>query len=547
MKLLVTGGAGLIGRSLLLALLRAGHHVRLLARRATSRVDEWPDGVESWDADVGDEGSIAGSAAGCEAVVHIAGIEREQAPAQTFARVNVEGTRHLVAEARRAGRPRFVFVSSLGADRGQSAYHRSKREAEGIVRSYEGDWRIVRPGNVYGPGDGVVSLLLRMVRTLPVVPVIDGGDQPFQPVWVDDLAEGLLAVTMREDVSRRVIEVAGTETWTMHGLLDELERVTGRRPARVPVPSGVASLGARVADVLGASPPVNEDVLTMLAEGNIVRAPEGNALPDLLGHAPTPLATGVRVLADALPEQLPDERDGAIVRKRYSVDVEGSRLSPEALVERVRVNFAEMSPSVIRVATEPGTSPEIQEGATLTLTIPLRGNVQVRCIEHAPGVLTLATVEGHPLAGAVRLVCAPLGDGEPRPGAVRIEIQVFEQAATGVDRLAMLLGGGKLQDAVWMATVRRVAGESGGVSGEVRQESVSLDGEEAGAVVEWLGALVAARRREAREQEAGGALLDRDPATAHPPPSSAPRTPGDTGSARTSGTTAPRADAQGGC
>jgi uncharacterized protein YbjT (DUF2867 family) len=114
--------------------------------------------------------------------------------------VNVEGTRRLAAEAKRAGVRRFVYVSSLGAERGASDYHRSKKAAEDAVRAVAPEgWLILRPGNVYGPGDEVISLLLKMVRALPVVPTIGRGDQPFQPVWHEDLGLALARAVEREN------------------------------------------------------------------------------------------------------------------------------------------------------------------------------------------------------------------------------------------------------------------------------------------------------------------------------------------------------------
>src|SRR5690606_11950755 len=152
MKVLVTGGTGVIGNGLLPALLGAGHQVRLLTRHAEADAREWPEGVEAREADVADPGSLHGAADGCDAVVHVTGIVKEAPPDVTFARVNVEGTRNVIAEAERAGVPRFVFVSSLGADRGRSDYHRSKRLAEDRGRACRSTGLVVRPGCVYGPG-----------------------------------------------------------------------------------------------------------------------------------------------------------------------------------------------------------------------------------------------------------------------------------------------------------------------------------------------------------------------------------------------------------
>src|SRR5690606_15004852 len=122
---------------------------------------------------------VHGAGEGCDALLHIAGIVAEEPPAITFQEINVEGTRRLLEEAQRAAVPRFLFVSSLGAGRGASEYHRSKRQAEELVQRFRGSWLILRPGKVYGPGDEVISSLLAMVRTLPVMPTVGLGKQRF--------------------------------------------------------------------------------------------------------------------------------------------------------------------------------------------------------------------------------------------------------------------------------------------------------------------------------------------------------------------------------
>src|SRR5437588_853234 len=171
MKVLVTGGTGVVGEAAVNELLKQGHTIRLLSRNAEGDVQRWNGRVESWPAAISDQGALRGCAEGCDLVVHVAGIMEESPPSLTYESVNVEGTRSIVREAERCKVGRFIYISSLGAEAGTSPYHRSKRRAEEIVRGFAGGWVIVRPGNVYGPGDEVVSLLLTMVRTVPVIPV----------------------------------------------------------------------------------------------------------------------------------------------------------------------------------------------------------------------------------------------------------------------------------------------------------------------------------------------------------------------------------------
>ena len=204
MRILVTGGTGVVGTGTVTELLRRGHAVVLVSRHADDDARQWPAGVVARSSDVTDGARLRGTAEGCDAVLHMAGIVAEGPPDVTFATINVEGTKHILAEAERAGVKRFVFVSSLGAPRGESGYHRSKREAEAAVRSFRGAWTICRPGNVYGPGDEQISVLLRMVRgASPIIPKIGDGDQPFQPIWWEDAAYALADLVERDDLSQQ--------------------------------------------------------------------------------------------------------------------------------------------------------------------------------------------------------------------------------------------------------------------------------------------------------------------------------------------------------
>src|SRR5437868_9676440 len=234
MKVLVTGGTGVVGQAAVTELLKQGYAIRLLSRSAEEGAKELPAGVEPWPATICDQNELRGCAEGCDLVVHVAGIMEESPPSTTYETVNVEGTRLILREAERCKVGRFIYISSLGADTGTSPYHRSKRRAEEVVRGFAGGWIILRPGNVYGPGDEVISLLMTMVRTLPVVPVIGDGDQQFQPIWVEDLAAAIGEAVRRTDLHGQVLEIAGEERTSLNDLLNRIAEITGRQPARMP-------------------------------------------------------------------------------------------------------------------------------------------------------------------------------------------------------------------------------------------------------------------------------------------------------------------------
>ena len=497
MRILVTGGTGVVGEAAVSRLLDLGHEVVIFSRNAEKDAEQWPEGVEARAGDIGDAATVRGAANGCSAVVHIVGVVAESPPEITFERINVRGTQNIVDEAQRAGVHRFVFLSSLGAERGDTEYHRSKLRGEEIVRAFDGNWTILRAGNVYGPGDEVISLLLKMVRSLPAIPLIDTGDHQFQPIWTVDLADAIAETVQRKDLATRILELAGVELTTMNDLLDRFSAITGKNPPRIPVPGILATIGTKAAGLFGVETPIGSDQIQMMIEGNVLADPTRNGLIDPLGVLPTPLDFGLRVLADALPEQSPAEGVGRLKRKRFWADIAGSPLSAEGLFEIFRKNFGELTANSLEVGVEPGTTAEIDRGATLTMAIPIRGNVQVRVEEITERRMTLCTLAGHPLSGAVRFL------SEERGGLLRFEIQVYDRAATVVDWVMMNPVGDSMQSQTWKETIERVVVASGGIPvNGVETESTALDDQKASEIGEWVDDLVATRKRDKRMADA---------------------------------------------
>jgi NADH dehydrogenase len=477
MKVLVTGGSGVVGRATVSALLAGGHEVRLLSRNARRDARAWDERVEPHPGDVCEAASLAGAAEGCEAVLHIAGIVSESLPERSFERVNVEGTRLMVAEARRAGVKRFIYLSSLGAECGESAYHRSKRAAEEVVRAEAASgWLILRPGNVYGPGDEVISLLLKMVRTLPVIPTLGGGDHPFQPVWHEDLGLALARAVERDTPRDTALPLSGSEVTSVSRVLELLRDLTGKHPLTIPVPETLARLGVGAAEALGAEPKVSSDQITMLVEGNVIAEGEVNALTEVFGVTPLTLAEGLGRLVDEMPARLPEEGTGALKEQRYWAEIRDSALDADALFAVLRREFGSLTPDLLlEVGVEPGTPVELEEGNTLTMALPFRGNIQVRVAEIRGREITCLTLRGHPLSGAIRFKVEEVGTNR-----LRVEVRSVTRASGILDWVGMHTLGKPAQRRTWRSLVQSLLERSGGVSDEgVQDDARTLEGAEA--------------------------------------------------------------------
>ena len=498
MRVLVTGGSGVVGTGTVTELLARGHEVVLLSRHATDDARQWAAGVTPWPGDVAKAASIRGAADGCELVLHMVGIVEEEGDA-TFQAVNVNGTRNILAETERARVRRFVYVSSLGAPTGASGYHKSKAAGERLTREFTGKWVICRPGNVYGPGDEQISLLLRMVRApTPIVPKIGDGEQPIQPIWWEDCARAIANVVERIDLAGRELDIAGPEVTSQNDLIARLGAITGRATQSVAVPDFVATLGARLVSLAGLDMHFTDDQVTMLREGNVIPRGGDNALTTILTVEPTSLDVGLRKLADAQPEQLPSKGIGTLKRKRYWADIVGPH-TPESLFTLFRTHFNDVTPVFVDAAAESRTTSHIADGETLTLDLPMRGHVQVRVVELHARQVTMLTLQGHPLAGAVRFLC------EPRGTAVRFQVEVYNRASNAVDLIAMRTLGDRLQNHTWQQVVQNMIGRSGGhAAAGVEHDAASLDEDAAHHLEAWMEDLMLRRKREENSEKIEG-------------------------------------------
>lgn len=173
---------------------------------------------------------------GCDVIVHLAAAVGRAGETEHF-RVNVEGTRILLAAAEAAGVPHFLHVSSITVNflqKCHSAYARSKEKAEELVRFSSLDWAIVRPTIVLGPRSPW-GTRLRMLATLPFPLMFGSGRAHLQPVDVRDVALFLAALLKEPFLGRETMELGGPEVLTFNDLI---MRIRGRESVILHVPTG---------------------------------------------------------------------------------------------------------------------------------------------------------------------------------------------------------------------------------------------------------------------------------------------------------------------
>jgi len=281
----VFGGSGFIGRYVVRGLARAGHTVRVAVTDPSAARFLQTQGkvgqIVPLAAGVGEDAAVARAVAGADLVVNLVGILFERR-AGDFQRLQAEGAGRVARLSAAAGTERLVHVSAIGADpESPSAYGRTKAEGEAAVRAAFPSATILRPSIVFGPEDGFFNRFAGLSRVLPFMPVI-AGDTRFQPVYVGDVADAVLAAAVRDDAPGRTYELAGPRSHTFRELLRYILEVTGRSRPMLDIPMGLARLQARLGEFLP-NPPLTRDQLLMLQRDN-VPAPSALGLEELGIH-----------------------------------------------------------------------------------------------------------------------------------------------------------------------------------------------------------------------------------------------------------------------
>lgn len=221
LRVLVTGGTGVLGQALTPQLLQAGYTVRIMSRRnaPAGTIVEWAKA--SLETGEGVTTAVTGS----DVIIHAAtsAFRRTQ-------QVDVAGTERVLAAARQAGVGHFIYISIVGIDRVPFSYYRYKLAAEKLIESGDIPWSILRTTQFHNLIDLFLHLLARTPFILPVPQ-----DLPFQPMDVGEVA-ALLVDAVADGPMGRLPDAGGPEVHTLGQMAKAWRQARGLRKPIVHLP-----------------------------------------------------------------------------------------------------------------------------------------------------------------------------------------------------------------------------------------------------------------------------------------------------------------------
>ena len=298
----VYGGSGFLGRHTVRAIARTGARIRVAVRRPELAGHLQPLGgvgqIATVQANVRFPHSLLAAAQDADAVVNLVGILFASGK-QTFKSVQDEGALNVAEAAKAASVKTMVHVSAIGADANSpSIYARTKAAGEAAVREVYKDATIFRPSVVFEPEDEFFNRFAALARLSPMLPLIGGGHTKFQPVFVGDVAQSIVAALEGRASKRSPYELGGAEIITMREVMERVLAYTMRSRALVPLPFWLAKLQGAILQWLP-NPPLTLDQVRLLETDNVVSAEAIKAKLTLEGLGIEPVA-----IANVVPDYL---------------------------------------------------------------------------------------------------------------------------------------------------------------------------------------------------------------------------------------------------
>jgi dihydroflavonol-4-reductase len=272
MEVLVTGATGFVGARLVEELLNRGCGVRVLTRKPIEQYQNivWSKKVASIQGDLKkDRDSIKKAVQGVDVVVHLAAqLGSWRAKQEDYIDVNYNGTKLLVEESRTAGVQHFLYISTAGvfgtlkkipADETHPCsprypYEKTKYLAEQYIseKIKEGfPATIIRPSHIYGPGDLNTVPLLKILQNIHLFPLIGGGTSFFQPLYIEDLIQGIiLVINNRNTVCGQLYVLSGGDITTFKKYIQINSKLMGARVLTPAFPYAFARFTAISNEVL---------------------------------------------------------------------------------------------------------------------------------------------------------------------------------------------------------------------------------------------------------------------------------------------------------
>ena len=266
-KIVLPGGAGLVGQNLVARLLAKGYTNIVVIDKHEANLavlKQVQPGITTQLADLAVPGDWQKHFVGADVVVmlqaQIGGIDYQE-----FVRNNVDSTRLVLEQIKLNAVPRLVHISSsVVVSSADDFYTRSKKEQEAMVLASGIDCPILRPTLMFGWFDRKhLGWLSRFMAKMPVFPVPGDGRFMRQPLYVGDFCNVIISC-IENDVRTGIFNITGHEQVDYIDIIRQIKRATHAKARIVKIPYGLFHALLSVWALFDKNPPFTTQQLEAL-------------------------------------------------------------------------------------------------------------------------------------------------------------------------------------------------------------------------------------------------------------------------------------------
>lgn len=268
----IFGGSGFIGINLIKQLLKNEYKIQIVSRTCEN-LPEFEEFIKNGfltfiKGDLKDLNLIEKYVSDSWAFINLVGLLFEKRSGD-FLTIHNKAAQKIALLANKIGVEKFIHISALGIDKAlTSEYARTKLAGENLVLKEFPTATIIRPSIVFGSEDNIFNQFAQMAKFSPILPLIGGGATKFQPVYVQDVANTVIAILQSNDFAGKIFELTGPTIVSFKEILIFILKTIDKKRLLLNLPFFIAKIIGRLANLLP-NPPLTADQVELLKYDNV--------------------------------------------------------------------------------------------------------------------------------------------------------------------------------------------------------------------------------------------------------------------------------------
>ena len=270
-KILVLGGAGFVGKSIIQNFLAHGSRVVILTRNSNKikslKVLGYPGQLEIISGNIFEDGLLDLLIKDKFAVVNLCGVLNEKIKDE-FNIIHNFLPNMISKLCKKHNTKKFVHISALGVSKKSSSkYSITKAIGEENIKKNFRSSIILRPSIIYGNGDNFFGLFAKISKFAPIIPII-GSSTMFQPVYVNDVALAVIKTLKINENKSKTFNICGPKQYSFYEMIKILLSILERKRILIKVNPKLMMLPGLILQNLP-NPPFTYDQMKLLLKDNI--------------------------------------------------------------------------------------------------------------------------------------------------------------------------------------------------------------------------------------------------------------------------------------